>query len=65
VCPRRWLTHSISGYYGLHSRSVTAGSPARRVVYVGVAEAASGAKAKRKQKQHSWTDLPRPLWEVC
>lgn len=60
---KRWLTHSISGYYGLHSRSVTAGTPARRVVYVGVAES-SGSKAKRKQK-HSWTDLPRPLWEVC
>ncbi|KAJ3942914.1 uncharacterized protein N0V96_007143 [Colletotrichum fioriniae] len=29
---KRWLTHSISDYYGLQSHSVTTGEPARRVV---------------------------------
>ncbi|KAF7534016.1 hypothetical protein G7Z17_g13432 [Cylindrodendrum hubeiense] len=31
---KRWLTHSISDYYGLESRSVTITNPSRRVVYV-------------------------------
>lgn len=62
-CHRRWLTHSISDYYGLDSKSVMVGNPARRVVYVG---------AKQKQKQpstrHKPTSrpavLPSPLWEM-
>ncbi|KXH55716.1 hypothetical protein CSAL01_07665 [Colletotrichum salicis] len=56
---RRWLTHSISDYYGLQSHSVTTGEPARRVVYVTVRE-----QGKRSSpKKH--TVLPRPLWEMC
>ncbi|KAK1447374.1 hypothetical protein CMEL01_09213 [Colletotrichum melonis] len=56
---KRWLTHSISDYYGLQSHSVTTGEPARRVVYVTVRE-----QGKRSSpKKH--TVLPRPLWEMC
>lgn len=51
---KRWLTHSISDYYGLVSRSVTVGSPARRCVYVGV----------RDVDMKIRTALPRPLWEL-
>ena len=29
---RRWITHSISDYYGLQSRSVLMGEPKRKVV---------------------------------
>lgn len=54
---RRWLTHSISGYYGLDSRSVTMGTPARRCVYIGIRE------IDVKKGRDIWTDLPRPLWE--
>jgi hypothetical protein len=57
---RRWLTHSISDYYGLESKSVTTGDPARRVVYVGV----KGVGKKRWDKLRG-CQLPRPLWEVC
>ncbi|KAI0176486.1 R3H-associated N-terminal domain-containing protein [Hypoxylon sp. FL1284] len=53
---RRWITHSISDYYGLNSRSVLMGDPERKVVYV---EMKTGhAPAVR-------ADLPRPLWELC
>ncbi|KAK4150525.1 R3H-associated N-terminal domain-containing protein [Chaetomidium leptoderma] len=59
---KRWLTHSISDYYGLDSKSVMVGNPARRVIYVGV---------KQKQKQPgprhqppSRPVLPPPLWEM-
>lgn len=59
---RRWLTHSISDYYGLDSKSVMVGNPARRVIYVGV---------KQKQKQTAPRQrapnrplLPPPLWEM-
>ena len=31
---RRWLVHSIAGYYGIKSWSVTEGSPAVRCAYV-------------------------------
>lgn len=51
---KRWLTHSISDYYGLVSRSVTVGSPARRCVYVGVRDVDLKIRAA----------LPRPLWEL-
>ncbi|GAB1319559.1 R3H-associated N-terminal domain-containing protein [Madurella fahalii] len=62
---KRWLTHSISDYYGLDSKSVMVGNPARRVVYVGV-------KQKQTQKQKPGTRhkppsrpvLPPPLWEM-
>ncbi|KAI0404353.1 hypothetical protein F4802DRAFT_252407 [Xylaria palmicola] len=56
---RRWLTHSISDYYGLESRSVLVGDPERKVVYVGVEQMKTGrAPSARAQ-------LPRPLWELC
>jgi hypothetical protein len=51
---KRWLTHSISNYYGLVSRSVTVGTPARRCVYVGVRDVDLKIR----------TALPRPLWEL-
>lgn len=51
---KRWLTHCISDYYGLVSRSVTVGSPARRCVYVGVRDVDLKIR----------TALPRPLWEL-
>ena len=61
VIYRRWLTHSISDYYGLESKSVMVGSPARRVVYVGV-------KQKQQQgvrhKPPIRPVLPPPLWEM-
>lgn len=56
---RRWLTHAISDYYGLTSRSVTLAN-AQRVVYIGL-----------KQTPHlqrpipPLAQLPRPLWEIC
>ena len=50
---RRWLTHSISDYYGLDSRSVEVGTPAKKVVYIGI-----------KQVQLPKRELPRPLWEM-
>ncbi|KAK1960737.1 hypothetical protein LY78DRAFT_741333 [Colletotrichum sublineola] len=56
---KRWLTHSISDYYGLQSHSVTTGEPARKVVYITVRD--SGARAGPKKR----TGLPRPLWEMC
>lgn len=54
---RRWLTHSISDYYGLQSRSVSLANPSRRVVYVGLNQAKRGTNPPRL--------LPRPLWEIC
>lgn len=58
---RRWLTHSISDYYGLESKSVMVGSPARRVVYVGVKQ-----KQQRgvRHKPPIRPVLPPPLWEM-
>lgn len=55
---RRWLTHSISDYYGLDSRSVTMGNPARRCVYIGIRE------VDLKKGSRSCGELPRPLWEL-
>ncbi|KAK4448473.1 R3H-associated N-terminal domain-containing protein [Podospora aff. communis PSN243] len=54
---RRFLTHSISEYYGLSSKSVTMGNPARRVVYIGI---------KHIGQRHAppFHALPPPLWEV-
>ncbi|KPM40030.1 hypothetical protein AK830_g6543 [Neonectria ditissima] len=55
---KRWLTHSISDYYGLESRSVTIANPSRRVVYVGLKQA-------RLQELTPARAMPRPLWELC
>lgn len=54
---KRWLTHSISDYYGLESRSVTVANTERKVVYVGFK--AEGCAPRRA------STLPRPLWEAC
>ncbi|RYC54654.1 hypothetical protein CHU98_g11549, partial [Xylaria longipes] len=56
---RRWITHSISDYYGLQSRSVLVGDPKRKVVYVGVKQMRTGRAPDVR------ADLPRPLWELC
>ncbi|KAI1107962.1 R3H-associated N-terminal domain-containing protein [Jackrogersella minutella] len=53
---RRWITHSISDYYGLNSHSVLVGEPKRKVVYV---------QMKTGHAPPVQTDLPRPLWEMC
>ncbi|KAK7427477.1 hypothetical protein QQZ08_006083 [Neonectria magnoliae] len=55
---KRWLTHSISDYYGLESRSVTIANPPRRVVYVGLKQA-------HLQGPTPARTMPRPLWELC
>ncbi|KAI5463859.1 R3H-associated N-terminal domain-containing protein [Mariannaea sp. PMI_226] len=55
---KRWLTHSISDYYGLESRSVTLVEPPRRVVYVGLKQAPAHGLPPI-------VSIPRPLWEVC
>ncbi|KAL3427296.1 UV-damaged DNA-binding protein [Phlyctema vagabunda] len=52
----RWLVHSIAAYYGLTSRSVTVGDPARREAYVGIKEMKTGRRFSESQ------ELPRPLW---
>ncbi|KAG0652767.1 hypothetical protein D0Z07_0301 [Hyphodiscus hymeniophilus] len=52
----RWLVHSIATYYGLSSRSITVGDPARREAYVGIKEMRTG---RRPSVQG---ELPRPLW---
>ncbi|KAI0428420.1 R3H-associated N-terminal domain-containing protein [Xylaria sp. FL1042] len=56
---RRWITHSISDYYGLQSRSVLVGEPKRKVVYVGIKQMKTGHALPVR------ADLPRPLWELC
>ncbi|KAI1780205.1 R3H-associated N-terminal domain-containing protein [Hypoxylon cercidicola] len=53
---RRWITHSISDYYGLNSQSVLMGNPKRKVVYV---------QMKTGHAPPVRADLPRPLWELC
>ncbi|KAH7319873.1 hypothetical protein B0I35DRAFT_478178 [Stachybotrys elegans] len=55
---RRWLTHTISDYYGLESRSVVLPNPSRKVVYVGIKEI-------RHRSILDKPHLPRPLWQVC
>lgn len=56
---RRWLTHSISAYYGLQSRSAILENPARKVIYVGLKQ------TRRGRSTVALTHLPRPLWEIC
>ena len=57
ICYRRWLVHSIAIYYGLSSRSITVGDPARREAYVGIKEMKTGRSLSAVQGE-----LPRPLW---
>ncbi|KAL2125849.1 hypothetical protein VTI74DRAFT_2500 [Chaetomium olivicolor] len=57
---RRWLTHSISDYYGLDSKSVMVGNPAKRVIYVGAKQKQIGLR----HKPPSQPVLPPPLWEM-
>lgn len=54
---KRWLTHSISDYYGLASRSVPVGGSSQKVVYVGLKQA--------QQMAPALSTMPRPLWELC
>ncbi|KAK7745752.1 hypothetical protein SLS62_009633 [Diatrype stigma] len=56
---KRWITHSISDYYGLQSHSILAGNPKRKVVFVGVKTMKTGHRLPAR------ADLPRPLWELC
>ncbi|KAM0258588.1 hypothetical protein ACHAQJ_003759 [Trichoderma viride] len=56
---KRWLSHAISDYYGLTSRSVTLAN-AQRVVYIGLNQMPHLQKAIPPLAQ-----LPRPLWEIC
>ncbi|KAK6828195.1 hypothetical protein PG995_009891 [Apiospora arundinis] len=56
---KRWLTHSISDYYGLDSRSVLVGNPSRKVVYVAPRQIKTGHAPPVS------ASLPRPLWQLC
>ncbi|BCS30384.1 uncharacterized protein APUU_80687S [Aspergillus puulaauensis] len=68
----RWLVHSIASYYGLHTWSVTVGSPARREAYVGFYPPSSGSRAgllshppkgcREETTIQPGEKLPRPLW---
>jgi hypothetical protein len=64
ACIRRWITHSISDYYGLQSRSVLMGNPQRKVVYVCVKQMRTGRAAPPVVPVRAEL-LPRPLWELC
>ncbi|KAH6608535.1 hypothetical protein Trco_001881 [Trichoderma cornu-damae] len=57
---KRWLTHAISDYYGLASRSVTLAN-AQRVVYVALKQVPPYLQRAAPSLCH----LPRPLWEIC
>ncbi|KAL2015687.1 hypothetical protein VTK56DRAFT_5022 [Thermocarpiscus australiensis] len=61
---KRWLTHSISAYYGLDSKSVTVGDPARRVVYVCAKQQQQQQQQQQRHKPPSRLVLPPPLWEM-
>ncbi|KAL7793062.1 R3H-associated N-terminal domain-containing protein [Trichoderma ceciliae] len=56
---KRWLTHAISDYYGLTSRSVTLAN-AQRVVYIGLEQ-----MSRLQSAVPPLAKLPRPLWEIC
>lgn len=68
----RWLVHSIASYYGLHTWSVTVGSPARREAYVGFYPPSSGSRVgllshppkscREETTIQPGEKLPRPLW---
>jgi len=53
----RWLVHNLAVYYGLTSRSITVGDPARREAYVGIKEMKTGRHLSAVRGE-----LPRPLW---
>ncbi|KAK8080378.1 hypothetical protein PG997_008196 [Apiospora hydei] len=57
---KRWITHSISDYYGLDSRSVLVGNPSRKVVYVAPRVMKTGHAPAPVV-----ASLPRPLWQLC
>lgn len=59
---RRWLTHSISDYYGLDSKSVFLGNPARKVVYIGLKQVGNGPKRRAAPARQML--IPPPLWEM-
>ncbi|KAK0391350.1 hypothetical protein NLU13_0851 [Sarocladium strictum] len=56
---KRWLTHSISAYYGLQSRSIILQDPTRKVVCIALKQ------TRRGRKTVMISHLPRPLWEIC
>ncbi|TVY50200.1 hypothetical protein LCER1_G006962 [Lachnellula cervina] len=58
----RWLVHSIAEYYGLSSRSVTVGNPARREAYVAIRQAGLKSGRAREPAMAYNHDLPRPLY---
>ncbi|TVY25313.1 hypothetical protein LHYA1_G005427 [Lachnellula hyalina] len=60
----RWLVHSIAEYYGLSSRSITVGNPARREAYVAIKQIGikSGHCRSREPAMAYNHDLPRPLY---
>ncbi|TVY13712.1 hypothetical protein LARI1_G008233 [Lachnellula arida] len=58
----RWLVHSIAEYYGLSSRSVTVGNPARREAYVAIRQAGLKSGRAREPAMAYNYDLPRPLY---
>ncbi|KAL2836509.1 R3H-associated N-terminal domain-containing protein [Aspergillus pseudoustus] len=68
----RWLVHSIATYYGLHTWSVTVGSPARREAYVGFHPPSPGVRGgflshppvscRTEAPIQPGEELPRPLW---
>ncbi|KAL5333183.1 R3H-associated N-terminal domain-containing protein [Aspergillus crustosus] len=68
----RWLVHSIASYYGLHTWSITVGSPARREAYVGFHPPSSGIRAgmlsypglscRQEAMIQPGEKLPRSLW---
>ncbi|KAL2832425.1 R3H-associated N-terminal domain-containing protein [Aspergillus cavernicola] len=68
----RWLVHSIASYYGLHTWSITVGSPARREAYVGFYPPSSGSHTgllspspmgcRPGAINQPGQVLPRPLW---
>ncbi|KAK3400036.1 R3H-associated N-terminal domain-containing protein [Sordaria brevicollis] len=59
---KRWLTHSISDYYGLDSKSVMVANPARKVVYIGLKQVGSGPKRRAAPTRQML--IPPPLWEM-
>ncbi|KAL2866862.1 uncharacterized protein BJX67DRAFT_118315 [Aspergillus lucknowensis] len=68
----RWLVHSIASYYGLHTWSVTVGTPARREAYVGFYPPSPGKRAellshpsmscRTEALIQPGKELPQPLW---
>ncbi|RDL39889.1 Uncharacterized protein BP5553_04229 [Venustampulla echinocandica] len=59
----RWLVHSIATYYGLSSRSITLGNPARREAYVGIKSKEIKMKTGRRITSSSLQgEMPRPLY---